>query len=95
MFCPPAQFRFVRGEEQVRKFALPGAKHFGTAFCATCGSSLPWLNQSGTTVIVPAGTLDVAPPIKPVRNIHWASRAPWYVHAAQLETHDEYPPRKS
>jgi hypothetical protein len=92
LFCPPAQFRWTRGADSVQRFALPEARFFATAFCKTCGSSLPWTNQTGTMVIIPAGTLDGAPPIAPSRNIMWASRAPWYVSAAELETHDERPP---
>ena len=66
------------------------AKH---TFCKTCGSSLPWQNQAGTMVIIPAGTLDAAPTLRPGRNIMWGSRAPWYVHASELEMHEELPPR--
>jgi hypothetical protein len=94
VFCPPGQFRWIRGEDAVQRFALPGARHFATAFCRTCGSSLPWLNQSGTMVIIPAGTVNGDVPLKPQGNIMWSSRAPWYVHASELETHDEMPPRR-
>jgi len=94
LFCPPAQFRFTRGEDNVGRFALPNARFFATAFCKTCGSNLPWTNQSGTMVLIPAGQLKEAPPIKPARNIQFGSRAPWYVHASELETFEEFPPRK-
>jgi hypothetical protein len=94
LFCPPAQFRFTQGEESVGRYSLPDARHFATAFCKTCGSSLPWQNQSKTMVMIPAGTLDQAPPIAPARNIMFASRAPWYVHASELPEFDELPPRK-
>ena len=88
----PAQFRYTAGEANVGRFALPEAKSFATAFCTTCGSSLPWLNQRGTMVIIPAGTLADDPPLRLQRNIMWASRAPWYVHASELEQFDELPP---
>lgn len=94
LFCPPAQFRWTRGADNVQTFALPSARYFATAFCKTCGSSLPWTNQIGSMVIIPAGTLTSDPPIKPRANIMWASRAPWYVSASELPTHDENPPRK-
>lgn len=93
LFCPPGQFRWTRGEEQVGRYALPNARYFATAFCKVCGSSLPWLNQAGTGLIIPAGTLESGPSIAPARNIMFASRADWYVHASELETHDEMPPR--
>lgn len=94
LFCPPSQFRYTRGEENVQRFSLPEARLFATAFCKTCGSSLPWTDQTGTMTLIPAGTLADDPQIKPTRNIMWASRAPWYVHASELEAHDEFPPRK-
>lgn len=93
LFCAPAQFRFTRGADNVGRFALPDARFFATAFCKTCGSSLPWTNQAGSMVLIPAGTLAEAPPLPPARNIMWASRAPWYVHASELPVHDQYPPR--
>ena len=39
--------------------------------------------------LVPAGNLDDDPGLQPERNIFWASRAPWYVAAAELPTFDE------
>jgi len=93
LFCPPGQFRWTRGEENVQRYALPDARFFATAFCKTCGSSLPWTNQTGTMVIIPAGTLDDDPGIRPSRNIMWASRATWYVPVQTLDSYDELPPR--
>lgn len=94
LFCPPGQFRWTKGADNVQTFALPSARFFATAFCKTCGSSMPWTNQMGSMVIIPAGTLEASPPIAPRANIMWASRAPWYVAASELPTHDEMPPRK-
>jgi hypothetical protein len=91
VFVPPAQLSWTRGEELVRKFELPGAKAWCSAFCSTCGSAMPWLTRSGKMYIVPAGALDDDPGEKPRRNIHFGSRPPWYVHASGLETFDESP----
>lgn len=95
IFCPPGQFRWTRGEENVGRYALPDARHFATAFCKTCGSSLPWANQTGTMVIIPAGTLADEPPLTPTQSIMWASRASWYVPVTEIPAHDELPPRKN
>lgn len=91
----PDQFRWTDGEQDVRYYALPDAKHFATAFCAHCGSSLPWPAQSGRTVVVPAGTLDGEPPRRPAHNLFCASRAVWYTDPAKLPEYDELPPRRS
>ena len=40
--------------------ACPECRHVnepGSRFCATCGSSLPWLSRNGKYVLVPAGGL--------------------------------------
>ena len=91
----PKQFRWLRGEDRVGRFEHPEAKHFATCFCRNCGSSLPWLAQSGASVVVPAGTLDEDPEIRPTQNIYWGSRAPWREDPGTLEQHDELPPRKT
>jgi hypothetical protein len=93
LFCPPGQFRWTRGAANVERYALPGARFFATAFCKTCGSSLPWTTQTGSMVIIPAGTLADAPPLTPSCSIMWASRAPWYVPVEEIPAHDELPPR--
>jgi hypothetical protein len=94
IFCPPAQFAWTRGEDNVQRYALPEARYFATAFCKTCGSSLPWTNQAGTMVIIPAGSVEGEIPLKPQANIMWGSRASWYVPSSELETHDTTPPRR-
>ena len=47
LFFPPAQFRWVSGEETIQRFIdkedNPGYKRF---FCRTCGSSVPRLNRT-------------------------------------------------
>jgi hypothetical protein len=44
-------------------------------------------------VIVTAGTLDDDPGARPVQNIFWGSRAPWYLVPADLPAFEEIPPR--
>lgn len=87
----PEQFQWLKGEKSVGRFELPDAKHFATSFCKKCGSSLPWLTQSGKAVVIPAGTLDDDPKAQPTHNIYFADRAPWYVDASKLLKYDELP----
>jgi hypothetical protein len=94
LFVSPADFEWLSGDEHVGRYELQGARHFATSFCRKCGSSLPWLAQSGGTVIVPAGTLDDDPEIRPFQNIFCASRAVWYTDPSTLPEYDELPPRK-
>ena len=87
----PADFQWLSGEESVGRFELPEAKHFATSFCTKCGSSLPWLTKSGTAVVIPAGTLDSDPRVKPTQNVFYASRAPWFETVDNLTTYQELP----
>ena len=61
----PNEFTWVRGKDYVKRFELDGAKDFATSFCLNCGSSLPWQAKSRKIVVIPAGTLDGDPGIKP------------------------------
>ena len=87
----PDKFEWTTGKEQVGRFELPEAKYFSSSFCKTCGSSLPWLTQSGTAMIVPAGTLDDDPEARPKHNIFYADKACWYSDVNSLVKYDELP----
>ena len=91
----PKNFEWLSGEDMVGRFEHPEAKHFATCFCRNCGSSLPWMSQRGISVVIPAGTLDQDPGIKPTQNIFWESRAPWREEVSALPHYDELPPRKA
>ena len=87
----PENFNWLSGEDAVGRFELKEAKHFATCFCKKCGSSLPWLTQSGRAYIIPAGTLDNDPGARPMHNIYYADKAPWYVDVESLIKYDELP----
>ena len=95
LLVSPDQFRWSTGEDLVGRYEQPDAKHFATSFCKNCGSSLPWLAKSGRSVVVPAGTLDGNPQIKPFQNIYCASRAVWYQAPNSLPEYDQLPPKKA
>ena len=89
----PDHFEWLDGEDQVGRFEHPDAKHYATCFCRRCGSSLPWMSQTGVSVVIPAGSLDHDPGIRPTQNIHWQDRAPWREEVGDLPQYDELPPR--
>lgn len=94
LLVSPEDFQWLRGEEHVSRYEVEEAKHFATSFCQHCGSSLPWLGKSGKAVVVPAGSLDGDPEIRPFQNIFWDSRAVWYAEPSTLPKHDELPPKQ-
>ena len=91
----PDDFKWIDGEELVGRYEPEGPKYFATSFCRNCGSSLPWLGKTGKAVVVPAGTLDGDPYIRPIQNIFCASQALWYTDPKTLPEYDELPTRKN
>ena len=55
---------------------------------------MPWKNQSGTIIIVPTGTLDNDPGVRPVQSIFTASAACWYVSPQEIPSFEELPSKK-
>jgi hypothetical protein len=88
IFVAAGQLDWLAGEDKVTRFDLPSAQYWSNAFCATCGSAAPWRTRNGRSFIVPAGGLDTPAAEKPSRNVHFASRASWYVPAAVLPNLD-------
>lgn len=93
IFVPVDQFTWERGESLIKRYELPNAKWWSTAFCTECGSALPWLTRNGKSMVVTAGTLDDDPGVRPTQSVHFDSRPPWYVHVTDLEMHETLPPR--
>jgi len=90
----PEQFEWTKGKDLVGRYEVAEAKHFATSFCKKCGSNLPWLTQSAKAMIVPAGTLDDDPEVRPIHNIYDADKAPWYVAPSSLVKYEALPIKK-
>lgn len=95
IYVKPEQFKWLEGEAYIGRYEPEETKYFASNFCKKCGSTLPWLVKGGRTLVLPAGTLDDDPEIKPVQNTFWQSRACWYESADSLPSYDELPPRKN
>ena len=92
LFYPKDAFRWVRGETQVVIYALPEARYFGTAFCRRCGAGVPRVSAELNIVIVPAGSLDVDPGIRPEVHIFVESKAPWFDITDDIPQHEAMSP---
>lgn len=90
----PDDFSWLTGEEYVARYEPEESRHFATSFCKRCGSSLPWLAKSGKAVIIPAGTLEDDPGIRPMQKIFCDSKAVWHEDHNHLPEYNELPPRK-
>jgi hypothetical protein len=88
-----ATFRWLRGRDHVRDFALPGAKWFKTGFCKVCGAVLPHvMSNDADFVLIQVGALDDDPGIRPQLHLFVGSKAPWMEISDALPQYAEYPP---
>ncbi len=93
LFLQPATLKWLSGEEQLRAFKVPEAKRFTNTFCATCGGRLPRQAAGMDMVMIPAGSLDDEPPIRPQARIFTGSRADWSCGGDGLPAYPEYAPQ--
>jgi hypothetical protein len=77
VFYKDTQFAWTRGASQAKEYRVPDAKYFAVAFCTRCGSGVPRISVERGLVVVPAGSLDSDPGIRPQMHIFVESRAPW------------------
>jgi len=85
-------FCWVAGEGSLERYqSSPGNIR---AFCRTCGSNMPVLEDGGAQVNIPAGTLDDDPGVRPIVHIFTGSKAPWFEIADALPQFSEFPPEE-
>jgi hypothetical protein len=84
----PEAFRWTRGDGEVKRFDLPQARSFATAFCSRCGTPVPHATRSGREIIIPAGSLDDDPGVKPSVHNCWGSRAAWTAVGGEVPKSD-------
>jgi hypothetical protein len=84
------QFRWVSGEDLVQHYR--SSPENLRSFCRNCGANVPVLEDEGAHVIIPAGTLDTDPGVRPVVHIHVESMAPWYEITDSLPQFAAFPP---
>ena len=87
----PDSVTWTAGEELLRFYKVPDAKRFATAFCSVCGSLMPRVAPDHSIAVVPAGTLDKDPGIRPQGRIFQDSRSDWSCDNAELPAFDTYP----
>lgn len=51
-------FRWIRGEELIKRYLVPGGNGWSSNFCGTCGSPVPHTDREEKIYFVPAGLLD-------------------------------------
>ncbi len=68
MIAPIDSISWQSGEEFLTHFEHP-SRAFSKTFCSLCGSGVPHINKSKTSLVIPAGSLDEMPAIEPAANL--------------------------
>lgn len=92
MIVPLDAFRITHGADSIRSYKLPEARYFTQAFCALCGSTVPVRDTGRKIAIVPLGSLDDDPGVRPREHIWVDSKAPWHEISDALPQYPEGPP---
>lgn len=85
------QLAWIRGDERIVSFPLPGAKRFGQDFCRRCGSPVPRVVAATGYVVTPCGSLDSPLARGPIGNIFVADKATWFTITDGLPQWDALP----
>ncbi len=92
LFTAADGVRFTRGESNRGSYKVPEARFFTQVFCRTCGSAMPRIDRERGIAVVPMGSLDDDPGIRPQFHIFVASKAPWHEIVDALPQHAEAAP---
>jgi hypothetical protein len=92
VFLPTGSFRWIAGENEVSTYKVPDARFFTSTFCRHCSSPVPRLIPEFDIVMIPAGSLDGDPGIRPEAHIFVGSKPAWYEITDELPQFEEMPP---
>jgi hypothetical protein len=87
----PDAVTWITGEDLLRYYKVPEAKRFATVFCSNCGSLMPRVAPDNSIAVIPAGSLDEDPGIRPQGRIFQDSKTDWSCGDADLPRFDTYP----
>jgi len=91
LVTPQDALTWTAGEALLRRYKVPDAERFYNCFCSQCGSPMPRAVPQLDGVLIPAGSLNGEPAMRPNARIFWDSRADWSCSDDQLPKHGEYP----
>ena len=84
---------FIKGDGLLKTYKLPDAQYFTQVFCEICGSKMPRLDRDRHLAVIPLGSLDDDPDIRPMDHIYVAYKCEWYDITDDLPGFAEGPPR--
>ena len=87
----PETVEWPSGNGVLNYYKVPDAQRFATVFCSICGSLMPRVAPDMSIAVIPAGTLDTDPGIRPQGRIFQDSRASWSCEGSELPCFETYP----
>ncbi|MEH6559116.1 MAG: GFA family protein [Oceanicoccus sp.] len=90
IFTDPDNIEWISGHPNITNYEH-ASRAFSKSFCKTCGSAVPFINKAKTSLIVPAGSLNEHPDIRPQANIFTAEEACWLKQGLQAESFGDFP----
>lgn len=90
IFTAPDNIEWLSGKDCITDYEHP-SREFSKSFCRGCGSALPFVNKTKTSLIVPAGSLDELPEIQPQANIFVSEEACWLKPGLKAKNFDSFP----
>ena len=85
-----SSLRWLEGESTVSAYTAPSGYY--NVFCSSCGSPVPKL-RGEKVYLVPAGSLDDDPGVRPIGHGFVGSMAAWHEISDELPQHDGRIPR--
>ena len=90
LLTAPENITWFKDRGNVTAYEHP-AREFSKSFCAVCGSGLPFVNKSKTSLIVPAGSLNELPDLQPQANIFRSEEACWLIPGLGAKNYNGFP----
>lgn len=90
IFTDPDNIKWVIGKNNITNYEHP-TREFSKSFCILCGSGVPFINKTKTSLIVPAGSLNELPNMAPQANIFTSEEACWLKTGLQAENYSGFP----
>ncbi len=90
LFGNKETFSWLSGEQSIKRFDFP-CRGFTNAFCSECGCGVPYLNQSGSAIVVRAGCLDGEPNFSNPARIFLSECAEWGKMSETTRDFEKFP----
>jgi len=90
LFTEPTNLTWLQGEHRVTVFEHQ-ERGFSKSFCENCGSALPFVNKTKTSLVVPAGALNEMPSIELDANIFTKEQACWLEQSSTADRFSGFP----